>query len=53
MTSSKNDESRLQIAFRGGIIDLDKSEIPAKLTAEQSRQLAEVIYLSFKSWFGR
>lgn len=53
MSSRDPDNPRLQIVFRGGIIDLDKSEIPAKLTVEQSRQLAEVIYMSFKSWYGR
>lgn len=38
------------ITFSGGIIDMEKSEKPIKLTKEQSRQLGELIYLSFRRW---
>lgn len=38
------------ITFEGGIIDMEKSEKPIKLTKEQSRQLGELIYLSFRRW---
>lgn len=36
------------ITFTGGIIDMEKSEKPIKLTKEQSKQLGELIYLSFR-----
>lgn len=45
----------LQLEFRGCIVPLpsDKSEKPAKLTREQTRQLAEIIFIMFKKWYAQ
>lgn len=50
--SEASDE--LQLEFHGCIVPLpsDKSQKPAKLTTEQSEALAELLYLSFKRWYG-
>jgi hypothetical protein len=48
-------EPELQLEFHGCIVPLtsDKAKKPAKLTREQTRQLAEIIYLSFKKWYAQ
>jgi hypothetical protein len=45
----------LQLEFHGCIVPLpsDKSQKPAKLTREQTRQLAEIIYIMFKKWYAQ
>ncbi len=45
----------LQLEFHGCIVPLpsDKSEKPATLTREQTRQLAEIIYIMFKKWYAQ
>ncbi|HQU18102.1 MAG TPA: hypothetical protein PLA92_03525 [Fimbriimonadaceae bacterium] len=49
------EDEELLLEFQGCIVPLtsDKSRKPAKLTREQSRQLAEIIYLSFKTWYAQ
>lgn len=48
MKKKRNKES--QLIFHGCIIDLDKPG-PHKLTREQTKQLAEIIYIMFKKWY--
>ncbi len=45
----------LPLEFHGCIVPLpsDKSQKPAKLTREQTRQLAEIIYIMFKKWYAQ
>jgi len=45
----------LQLEFHGCIVPLpsDKFQKPAKLTREQTRQLAEIIYIMFKKWYAQ
>lgn len=52
---TSNQAEELQLEFHGCIVPLtsDKSQKPAKLTRDQSRQLAEIIYLSFKRWYAQ
>lgn len=47
--------SQPQLEFHGCIfpLDSDKFAKPAKLTREQNRQLAEIIYLCFKQWYAQ
>ncbi len=58
MTSTQLDqndlEPELQLEFHGCIVPLtsDKSKKPAKLTEEQSREVAELLYMCFKRWYG-
>ena len=44
-----------QLEFQGCIIPdtSDKSKIPATLTREQTRQLAEIIFTAFTQWYKR
>jgi len=56
-TKKRKDSDRtedLQLEFHGCIVPLpsDKSKKSAKLTSEQSEALAELLYLSFKRWYG-
>jgi|CXWL01.1.fsa_nt_gi hypothetical protein len=59
MTGKETDQDKvepeLQLEFHGCIVPLasDKPQKPAKLTREQTRQLAEIIYLSFKEWYAQ
>lgn len=47
---AKKDWDNIEITFGGCIIDPDSKE-PQKLTTEQSEQLAELLYASFKKWY--
>lgn len=51
--TGREDSKELQLEFHGCIVPLpsDKSQKPAKLTREQTRQLAEIIYIMFKKWY--
>lgn len=53
--ASREGPQELQLEFHGCIVPLpsDKSEKPAKLTREQTRQLAEIIYIMFKKWYAQ
>lgn len=56
MSKREGHESEdLQLEFHGCIVPLpsDKSKKTAKLTREQTRQLAEIIYIMFKKWYAQ
>jgi hypothetical protein len=48
MKKKRNKEP--QLIFHGCIVDLDSPK-PHKLTREQTKQLAEIIYIMFKKWY--
>lgn len=53
--TGREDSQEPQLEFHGCIVPLpsDKSQKPAKLTREQTRQLAEIIYILFKKWYAQ